>query len=327
MLSEAEIIGFLKQQFISSDERILGIGDDAAVLPLSSEQALVISKDILAENVHFRLNYFSPEALAHKALHSNFSDLAAMGVKPLFVMLGISIPPHLDAIWTKNFLAVFAKVCKENNVNLIGGDTTAAASELFLSITVFGFSPPKFIKYRSAAKVGDLICVTGNLGGAHLGLLALERKLDGFEYYKNKQLFPRARTAEGLFLGQYSSSLFPIHSMLDISDGLFIDLQRLCEASKVGAVLQVDKIPTDPDFEKTVQLLGIDPIQAKLGGGEDYELLFTVDAESFFDLQINFRQKFKSNIFSIGQIVKESGVYLEKDGQPLQLKVQIFEHF
>ena len=212
MLSEAEIINFLKQQFASSNEGILGIGDDAAVLPLSSEQALVISKDVLAENVHFRLNYFSPEALAHKALHSNFSDLAAMGVKPHFVMLGISIPPHLDAIWTKNFLAAFAEVCKENNVILIGGDTTAAASELFLSITVFGFSPPKFIKYRSGAKVGDLICVTGNLGSSYLGLLALEKDVAGLEDYKNKQLFPQARISEGLFLGQYNSSSSTLHS-------------------------------------------------------------------------------------------------------------------
>ena len=185
MIQEDKIIKAL--QATSTDGFI---GDDAAVLPnVNGSNRYVISKDLLIEDVHFRTKYFTPEDLAHKALHVNLSDISAMGAEPLYILCGISIPSNLQD-YAIRFLNSLAAICQNVDVTLIGGDTTASKDRLFISITAIGTAPESNIKYRNGAKASDLICVIGNLGFAHLGFLGLEQSLTTDTKYINSFLPP-----------------------------------------------------------------------------------------------------------------------------------------
>src|SRR3990167_9427726 len=197
MLSEANIITYLKNEFPTQ------IGDDAAVFLLSTTQSYVVTKDLLIEDIHFNLGYFDAASLAHKVLHVNLSDIAAMGATPQFVLLGLAIPPTYTELH-QPFLEAFAKYCKDAGVLLIGGDTTRSPDQLFLSVTVIGTAENTQIKYRHSACPNDPIYLVGNAGFAHLGLVALETASNGFEPFKQCCLKPIARQKEGLWLAQFA---------------------------------------------------------------------------------------------------------------------------
>ena len=223
-MNEDKIINFLQQQFLCPN----GIGDDAAIFAENH----VISKDLLVEDIHFRRKYVDSKSLACKTLQVNLSDIAAMGAKALYVMLGIAIPKNYDQ-YVNDFLSHFAQECKMNNVLLIGGDTTAAPDKLFISITIIGETNNP--KQRNTAKPGDIVCVVGNLGHAYLGLQAFERQLPGFEEFKEFFLKPKAAIPEGSWLGEQAA----VTAMMDISDGLFVDLKKLCKASAVAGIIKI----------------------------------------------------------------------------------------
>lgn len=316
MLDEAEIISNLKINFPQY------IGDDAAVIKKSGALNYVITNDLLVEDVHFRLAYFDPLSLAHKALHVNLSDLAAMGAKPDFVLLGISIPDSYGTYIT-SFFRHFSNVCKDASVILIGGDTTKSESKLFISITAIGIAAAENIKYRSTAKDGDIICVAGNLGYAHLGLVACEQSLNNFAEYKSSFLRPNAKVNEGIWLASKQS----VTSMMDLSDGLYIDLKRLCQASSVGANLDLESLAPSSAFAANCNSTGLDPVNVMLTGGEDYCLLVTVQNNCYETLSQEFIQNFGYSIKPIGRIVEESEVHIIKNGKLVNLKLQPFTHF
>ena len=248
MLNESNIIHTLKTAFPTH------IGDDAAVLDFNADNHYVISKDLLVEGTHFRLNYQDAASLAHKALHVNLSDIAAMGATPAFVLLGLSIPQYFES-QTELFIQAFTEACKHASVILIGGDTTHASDNLFISVTALGIAPKKHIKLRSQAKSGDLICVAGNLGYAHLGFTALETSHADILEFKQNFLQPTARLREGVWLGKQAN----ITGMMDISDGLYLDLKRFCEASQLAAYINLDALTADTRFENTCHALNLDP--------------------------------------------------------------------
>ena len=310
-MNEDKVINFLQQQFLFSD----GIGDDAAILANN----YVISKDLLVEDIHFRREYVDSNSLACKALQINLSDVAAMGAKALYVMLGIAIPKNYDE-YVDGFLSNFVEECKKHNLILIGGDTTASTDKLFISITIIGTTNNP--KRRRAAKIGDIICVAGNLGYAHIGLQAFERKLVGFEKFKEFFLKPKAAMQEALWI----SEQIAVTAMMDISDGLVVDLKKLCKASSMTGIINIDNLKTTKIFLNTCQDLDLDSLSVQLVGGEDYGLLMTVKAELYEEFASNFLSKFCYPLKKIGKIIAGNPGEVVFD-QPVELKSKIFSHF
>lgn len=322
-ITENSIISEFQRSFPLLQSQDMGIGDDAAVLSINETLSWVISKDILAENVHFRRRYYSPEAIAHKLLHTNLSDIAAMGAIPCYCLLGISIPPDLDKAWSDRFCEGFSEACARAHVQLIGGDTTRSQQGLFCSLTVIGASPPHHIKFRSEAQADDVICVTGSLGNARAGLMVLEKELNGFDTLKNAQRTPQAAIAEGIWLGTSPA----IHAMMDLSDGLHLDLQRLCRASNVGATIQVEKLPLSHEFIAACEMLSLNPQITSIEGGEDYRLLCTVAKENFPRVAESYYQQFKHELTPIGKIVPEQTVKYYWGTEPYEVALRPFQHF
>jgi thiamine-monophosphate kinase len=316
MLNEAQIINQLKAHFPQY------IGDDAAVIPASGDQSYIISKDLLVEDNHFCTSYFNAANLAHKALQVNLSDIAAMGGKAQFVLCGIAIPMEL-AQYAQDFLAALVTACKDAGVILIGGDTTRSADKLFISISVIGNSITDNIKYRSTAKIGDAICIVGNLGYAHLGLIACEQSLPDLQEYKNAFLCPTAKINEGLWLAEKPG----VNSMMDISDGLYIDLKRLCESSQVAAHIELNYLQPSTAFKNVCDRLQLETINVMLTGGEDYGLLCTVDNAHYAKLAEDFKHKFGYPLQRIGNIVAGASVHFTEDAVHKDLQLMPFSHF
>ncbi|NNM59170.1 MAG: thiamine-phosphate kinase [Legionellales bacterium] len=316
MLNELEIITHLQKKFPSH------IGDDAAVIAFSGTKRYVITNDLLVEDVHFRLRYTTPTHLAHKALHVNLSDIAAMGGQPQFVLLGMAVPlNYADNI--KLFLNGFSKACKAASVILIGGDTTKSPDKLFISLTVIGVAEERKIKYRHTAKPGDWIGLVGQMGHAHIGLTALESVTTGLNSFKKDFLKPQARVLEGLWLGAQSG----VTSMMDTSDGLLIDLKRLCRASQVGAEIYLENLPDTKTLNTACQRLKLDPIETMLTGGEDYSLLLTIHPDKLKTIAKQFNAAFGYAIKCLGRVTSGKGVSFMQNGHIKPLTLQPFSHF
>jgi thiamine-monophosphate kinase len=322
-LNEDDIVQCFAHLFRDSSRGMTGIGDDAAVLPSINDEHYVISKDLLVENIHFRLSYFDPEGLAHKALHANLSDIAAMGARPAFLLLGLAIPPTLDHIWVRRFSEALANECHRQKVGLIGGDTTASLHDLFISITVVGRAPRATLKYRTGAESGDVVCVVGELGEAYCGFKLLEGKQAGFKEIKAKSLCPMALVQEGLWLGGRSE----VKAMMDISDGLFVDFGRLAEKSGVGGVIDLNSLKPSPHLKAACSLLNIEPVECVLVGGEDYALLFAVAANDVELVSREFESVFSYKPNQIGFINAGQGIRLMQNGVDVPWTYKAFSHF
>lgn len=324
MLNETEIINFLKNQFpVSHQTPLLGIGDDAAVFPLNEHEAYVITTDSLNEDIHFRLSYFSPIDLAIKALQVNLSDIAAMGAKAKFALLNLALPRHLDPQWLNSFLTAFCRGCQQEGIVLIGGDTTASAEKLFINVTLIGQAKQRHLKFRHGAQVTDKICLIGTVGLAHLGLIALEAHRPIATDYQAAFLRPQAKAQEGQWLGAQSA----VTSLMDVSDGLFMDMSRLCKASQVGALVQLERLISDATTLKLCQEFELDPLECALTGGEDYALLCTIQAQNFPSLATAFKEKFGYPLQPIGEIVKGDAISLKKGDKNYPPPPHIFSHF
>jgi thiamine-monophosphate kinase len=315
---------------LNQKSSIKGIGDDAAVIGIGDVKTLVTT-DLLMEGIHFDLSYVPLKHLGYKAVVANLSDIYAMNGRPtqITVSLGLSSRFSLEAVdelYTGILLA-----CEKYNVDLIGGDTSSSASSLAISITAIGEAKEENIVYRDGAKETDLICVSGDLGAAYLGLQLLEREkqifkenpeiqpdISGHDYVLERQLKPEARpdVIDILELEKVKPT-----AMLDISDGLSSDIMHICTQSNVGCRIYADKIPIDHTTGLASEELNIDSTIAALNGGEDYELLFTVD--------ISDHDKIKENpaIRIIGHITKKNDGYnLVSAEQAIPLQAQGWNH-
>ena len=308
MINEDQLIASLQQ----SSEGF--IGDDAAVMPSRSDTHFVVTKDLLIENIHFRIDYFKPGDLAHKALHVNLSDLAAMGARPLYVLCGISIPSNLHD-YGRVFLDQLTAACQKAGVILIGGDTTASKDQLFISMTAIGIAAAANLKYRTGAGSGDLICVVGDLGVASLGFKGLEYSQCVGQECINQFLRPKARVKEGIWLGEQSV----VSSMMDISDGLYIDLKRLVASSKKHAVLDVNLLQN--------HLMPEVSVQTALEGGEDYGLLVTIPKDASKEFSRRFMRRFGYALKQVGYITDGDGVSFQQGKNSIEVMVNHFSHF
>lgn len=320
-LSEADIIRFLAND-VSLPSNVFGIGDDAAVIHRGDYDE-IITKDLLIENQHFRLHYSTPAELAKKALHVNLSDIAAMGGVADYIFLGLSVPLTLSPEWLEAFLHHVQLECQHENVYLLGGDTTYSPHGLTISITVIGHGMPSSIKYRHHAKVSDVVCLLGFTGDAHAGLLLLEKNIPDFESLKKCSLAPTALTKEGRWLGAQPA----VTAMMDTSDGIFIDLKHLCDASRVGAILNIDALPLSPQLQLACDRLQIAPIECALIGGEDYGLLFTVKQEMYHVLHGDFIKQFDTPFNAIGIVTNTGHLELKEHGELYHFNYKPFSHF
>ena len=276
---------------ISHKSTIKGIGDDAAVLKNGSKLT-VITTDLLLEGIHFNLMYMPLKHLGYKAVIVNLSDVYAMNAKPEQITVSIGISSRFSMEDVEEIYDGIKLACELYNVDLVGGDTSSSMTGLTLSITAIGTVSEKEVVYRSGAKENDLICVSGNLGAAFIGLQVLEREkeifntssgaqpdLEGYEYVLERQLKPEARKD---IIDFFAKEKIQPTAMIDISDGLSSDLMHICDASNKGCKIFSDKIPVDADTGTAAEEMNLEPITCALHGGEDYELLFTVPI-SYFD--------------------------------------------
>ena len=312
---------------IKNPGTITGVGDDAAVIDVK-DQMMLLSTDLLIEGVHFDLTYVPLKHLGYKAAVVNFSDIAAMHGVPKQITVSVAISNRFSAEAMDELYSGILMACEKYDVDLVGGDTSSSLSGLFISVTVTGEAKKEEIVYRNGAGEGDLICVTGDLGGAYIGLLILEREkhvykadpnmqpeLYGYEYVLSRQLKPEARTDIRKLLGDINVK--PT-AMIDISDGLASEILHICKRSSTGCRLFEEKIPIDEETRRLALEFKIIPSVCALNGGEDYELLFTVkqsDYEKIKDI---------AGITVIGHItaMKEGSRLVTGDGKLIPITAQ-----
>lgn len=332
-LGEFGLIHHLTSHFkIAHETSIKGVGDDAAVLEFKDRQVL-ISTDLLLEGVHFDLAYVPLMHLGYKAVQVNLSDIYAMNgmATQITVSLGISSKFPLEAV--EEIYKGIELACNKFNIDLIGGDTSTSKQGLIISITSIGYAERAEVTYRNGAQEGDLLCVSGDLGGAYVGLQILEREkqiflenpqlqpdLEGKDYIIERQLKPEGRKDVVDLLAQMK--IKPT-SMIDISDGLASEILHICEQSDKGCTIYEEKIPIDAMTYDTARELGLDPTVCALNGGEDYELLFTIRQEDYSKLKNDL------DISIIGHITdKNSGVkMISKSDVVHELKAQGWNAF
>lgn len=331
-LGEFGLIDYLTKNIeLKNQSSILGIGDDAAVVHHKEGQT-VISTDLLVEGIHFDLSYTPLKHLGYKSVIVNLSDIYAMNARPTQITYSIAISNRFSVEAVNEIYNGVKLACEHYGVDLIGGDTTSSLKGLTISVTAIGNAQKDELVYRSGAKTGDLICVTGHLGGAYLGLQLLEREkqiflehpemqpdLEDKSYIVGKLLKPEARADIYDFFKKVQ--LIPT-SMIDISDGLSSDLFHICRQSKVGAFIEENAVPIAQETSLKALDFNLPPLTCALHGGEDYELLFTIDP---IDAE---KIKYEMEIRIIGEIVAEKdGIKLHTTGGNIEdLIAQGWQH-
>ena len=309
-LGEFALIDHLTKHFkVGQASTVTSIGDDAAVLEFKDKQ-IVVSTDLLIEGIHFDLSYMPLEHLGYKTVVVNLSDVCAMNAVASQITVSIAVSNRFPLEALEALYSGIHKAAKYYNVDLVGGDTTSSTRGMIISVTAIGSASKERIVRRSGAKPNDLLVVTGDLGGAYLGLQVLEREkevfkvnpnnqpdLEPYTYLVERQLKPEARTDIISLLE--SLEVIPT-SMIDISDGLSSEVLHLCKSSKVGCDLYEDKIPLDPQMMTTCEEFNVDSTTIAINGGEDYELLFTIDQSDFDKIKGN------PNLTVIGFIKEQS---------------------
>lgn len=332
-LGEFGLIDHLTEGFpITHKSTIKGIGDDAAVLNFGNKK-VVLSTDLLIEGVHFDLSYMPLKHLGYKAIMVNLSDIYAMNAVATQVTVSVAISNRFPLEALEELYAGIALATAKFNVDLIGGDTTSSKTGLLISVTALGEIEEEDTTYRNGAKPNDLLVVSGDLGGAYMGLQVLEREkavfkvnpnsqpdLEPYSYIVERQLKPEARKdiIETLKLLEVKPT-----SMIDISDGLSSEILHICKQSDVGCDLYEEKIPLDPTVISSCEEFQLNSTVVALSGGEDYELLFTIDQKDFDKIKGN------PNLTVIGHITdKSQGANLvSRAGSKIELTAQGWNSF
>lgn len=346
-IGELNLLREIRKRFSSTDSNIIvGIGDDAAVIS-PPEGLILITTDMMNEGIHFDLNFTSAYQLGFKLISVNVSDIMAMGGSPEYLFLDISLKGDIDEDFFWNLFEGISTVMGIYKMRLAGGDLCAAKNDTVLSATVIGSG--NSVVTRKGASVGDKIYVTGNIGDSACGLEILKKLTDDsreiiknlywgnrhknagvLEYWSNdlkntiardiaeplirRHLMPIARDSSDI--AKYATA------MIDISDGLFIDLCRICDESSVGARVYLDKIPISYDMKRVAEIMRLDPLHLATSGGEDYELLFTASEE--FGVRSS---EFGVNITCIGEITEKDRIAVDKRDREFPIKAEGYQHF
>ena len=313
-LGEFGLINHLTSQIkLKNPTSVKGVGDDAAVIAPSKNKQIVVTTDMLVEGIHFDLIYTPFKHLGYKAVTVNLSDVYAMNAVPTQITVSIAVSNKISIEALEELYAGMLLACEIYGVDLVGGDTTSSNSGLIISITAVGEAEKKEIVYRNGAKENDLICVSGDLGGAFMGLQLLEREkqifnenpaiqpdFSGYDYVLERQLKPEPRQD---VIEMFKELGVQPTAMIDISDGLSSEIIHICTQSGVGCTIYEDKLPIDPLTVSTAEEMNLNPSVCSLNGGEDYELLFTISLEDYEKI------KEQKRVSIIGHITSDKGKY------------------
>lgn len=330
---EFGLIDHLTQSIsLQNTSSLRGVGDDAALID-NGKHLTVVSTDLLLEGIHFDLMYNPLKHLGYKAIIVNLSDIYAMNAQPKQVTVSLGVSNRFSVEALEELYAGIKAACDHYKVDLVGGDTTSSNQGLVISVTAIGQGEKEQITYRSGAKVGDIICVTGDLGAAYLGLQLLEREkqiyisqpdvqpdLESQKYLVGRQLKPEARRD---MIDLFAKNKIVPTAMIDVSDGLSSDLMHICKQSGVGAFIEESGVPIHPEAQQMAIKFKLDPITCALSGGEDYELLFTIEEKDLPAVRL------LPDIYIMGEIVpEEDGIKLHtKGGNIHPIKAQGWDHF
>lgn len=332
-LGEFGLIDHLTKDIrLQNASSVKGVGDDAAVID-NGNFLTVVSTDMLVEGIHFDLMYTPLKHLGYKSVIVNLSDIYAMNAIPRQVTVSIGISNRFSVEALEEIYAGIYAACDRYQVDLVGGDTTSSNKGLIISVTAIGQGEAGKITYRNTAKVGDLICITGNVGAAYLGLQILEREkqlylsnpgiqpnLEEQDYLIGRHLKPEARKD---MIERFARAGLVPTAMIDVSDGVASEVFHICKQSGVGAFVEESGVPIHPDAQMMAIQFNLDPITCALSGGEDYELLFTIDPK---DVE---KVRYLPDIYFMGEIVEaEDGVKLHTTGGNIHdLQAQGWRHF
>ncbi len=318
-LGERELLAVIRRHFtVPRKDVVLGIGDDAAILKPGPGQ-LLVTKDLLVEGYDFIVSLHDPRLLGRKSLNVNISDIAAMGGRPLYAVLGLGLPNGTSLDWVVEFFAGLKEAGRAADVVLVGGDLSQSR-HVFISVTVIGRAERPVL--RSGAKPGDHIFVSGFLGDSKQGLLLYKKgrrmgESPAIDHFLREFLDPKPQTALGVELSRRRA----VSAMIDCSDGLSVDLNNICQASGVGAELDPLRIP----MSRFLKAFRKDPLLLALHGGEDFQLIFTVRPSALPRLGL-LPKKFR--LTDIGRIVAEKGIWtVDARGRRKVLEIKGYEHF
>lgn len=320
-LGEFGLIDYIKNKFIHLvPENFLGIGDDCAVLPINDEESYVISTDMLIENIHFLRDEIKLEDLVWKSLAVNLSDIAAMGGTPIAFLSSIALPKNIGEDKVKKAIDILADIADIYHIANLGGDTTSSKRDIAISISVIGKMKNEQIKYRHTANNGDILCVTGNLGDSSAGLDSILNNRKN-QYLISKHHHPIARIEEGVFLSKFQQ----VNAMMDVSDGIASDLKRIANASDCGAEINIEQIPISRELQVYCKQNKLDTYSFSASGGEDYELLLSIDKDYFDIIKEKFEREFDKPLINIGTISEEKNIKFLLNKNTIELKG--FNHF
>lgn len=318
--SEKKLVSFFQKIHDSRHPSVLfGIGDDAAVLQAKGK--ILATTDSLQEKIHFDWSYTTPFILGRKSIAVNLSDIAAMGGKPLWALMSLAIPATEKLSRIVAFQRGVKSIARQFGVQIVGGDTDHSRQGWKITLSLLG--QVKHPVFRQGAKIGDAVWVTGFPGRSSLGLELLRRKMKKGAPFIKAHLDPLPRIREGMALSQQKLA----HSMIDISDGLALDLERICEASSLGAEISTAKLPFARGYRLLCEKIHRNPLDLILSGGEDYELLFTAAPQSEKKI-LNLFARLKTPVHCIGKMTQGKGVkFFSEEKHPLKLRKKGYSHF
>ena len=309
------------------NKHITGIGDDCAIIPISKNTFHLHTTDMLIEKTHFLRDKITPYQLGFKSLAVNLSDIAAMGGRPLASYLSIGLPKDMDVEWMEEFMRGYKDLSEDEDVPLLGGDTTSSHGPIIINVGVTGEIRNQQIKKRSDARAGDILCLSGEIGDSAGGLQVI---LDGLPESQiaskllDQHLTPYPHVSEGLWLAQHQE----VHAMIDVSDGIGSDLQHILKASQLKGYIELEKLPISTELRQQADAYQWNALEMALSGGEDYVLLLSVDARQFERIAEGFHREFARSLHPIGYLSQgDPTITYMKDNQEVKNLKAGYRHF
>lgn len=307
---------------------IKGIGDDCAVFGPSSGLVLLFTTDMLVEGIHFLKNRITFYQLGWKVIAVSLSDIAAMGGRPLVSLISLAIPVEMDVEVIQEFYRGMKDICKHYDLNIVGGDTVASPDRLVINVSVIGDAKENEVLYRSGARPGDKIYVTGNVGDSSAGLKILKNEISPPKFIGSYFIKAHNKPKPLIETGRIIAGSGLASAMIDLSDGLLSDLGHICKESGVGALLFSEKIPLSSELKHLASYVDVNPFDLALSGGEDYQLLLTVPEAKTQEIEHLLKDSSLSSLYFIGEIKEGQGIRMvNDDGLVEDLDTKGFNHF